>query len=270
MIVDAECGMPLDLGRWECLWEEGGDDSGESSFCQTDLSVETNASNFEPALNPDPQNLPPLDPRDRFLLEDPSSSTKAHTSGGPSTPLPQHVAWLRKTEYISRESTNKGSGQEPCVSRNIIFVLDHFNTNDYSRKYTPQVVIDVSHSAQLATIEASFAAANPRPLSSTATSVDPDKEFDLKTIRHPNKPGVTAVESYEVLPDAEIWPNAYDLFRFSERPGERNADVRSILRPFLLLVAQCWVWLGRRTTRDWTARSSDQWSLTETTSWRTI
>ncbi|KAF7983338.1 hypothetical protein HWV62_22297 [Athelia sp. TMB] len=184
MIVDAECGMPLDLGRWECLWEEGGDDS---------------------------------DPRDRFLLEDPSSSTKAHTSGGPSTPLPQHVAWLRKTEYISRESTNKGSGQEP--------------------KYTPQVVIDVSHSAQLATIEASFAAANPRPLSSTATSVDPDKEFDLKTIRHPNKPGVTAVESYEVLPDAEIWPNAYDLFRFSERPGERNADTDdprldcAILRP---------------------------------------
>lgn len=35
MIVDAECGMPLDLGRWESLWEEGGDDSGlclNSSF----------------------------------------------------------------------------------------------------------------------------------------------------------------------------------------------------------------------------------------------
>jgi RNA polymerase II-associated factor 1 len=27
MIVDAECGMPLDLGRWECLWEEDGDDA---------------------------------------------------------------------------------------------------------------------------------------------------------------------------------------------------------------------------------------------------
>jgi len=27
MIVDAECGMPLDLGKWECLWEEKGDDS---------------------------------------------------------------------------------------------------------------------------------------------------------------------------------------------------------------------------------------------------
>jgi RNA polymerase II-associated factor 1 len=27
MIVDAECGMPLDLGRWECLWEDDGDDA---------------------------------------------------------------------------------------------------------------------------------------------------------------------------------------------------------------------------------------------------
>ena len=28
MIVDAECGMPLDLGQWECLWEEDADESG--------------------------------------------------------------------------------------------------------------------------------------------------------------------------------------------------------------------------------------------------
>ncbi len=29
MIVDAECGMPLDLAKWDCLWEENADDSGE-------------------------------------------------------------------------------------------------------------------------------------------------------------------------------------------------------------------------------------------------
>ena len=28
MIVDAELGMPLDLGQWECLWEEDADDLG--------------------------------------------------------------------------------------------------------------------------------------------------------------------------------------------------------------------------------------------------
>lgn len=72
--------------------------------------------------------------------------------------------------------------------------------------------IDVSRSAQLRDIEASFAACNDN--------------FSLETLTHPNKPGVTAVESYEILPDADIWPNQYDLFRFSERPGERPFDVR--------------------------------------------
>lgn len=50
-------------------------------------------------------------------------------------------------------------------------------------------------------------------------------EFDLKSLRHPNKPNVIALESYEIFPDANIWANAYDLFRFSERPGERNVEV---------------------------------------------
>jgi hypothetical protein len=29
MVVDAEMGMPLDLGRWDCLWQEEADDSSE-------------------------------------------------------------------------------------------------------------------------------------------------------------------------------------------------------------------------------------------------
>jgi len=29
MVVDAECGMPLDLGKWEALWEDGADDYGK-------------------------------------------------------------------------------------------------------------------------------------------------------------------------------------------------------------------------------------------------
>lgn len=64
----------------------------------------------------------------------------------------------------------------------------------------------MSHAAQIKDIEASFTAL---------------ENFDLSTLKHPNKRGVTAVESYEVLPDADIWANAYDLFRFSERPGDR-------------------------------------------------
>ena len=32
MVVDAELGMPLDLSVWDCLWEEGADDSGTSGL----------------------------------------------------------------------------------------------------------------------------------------------------------------------------------------------------------------------------------------------
>lgn len=73
------------------------------------------------------------------------------------------------------------------------------------------VSIDVSREAQLRDIENSFQACN--------------ENFSLESLQHPNKPDVTAVESYPVLPDVDIWANQYDLFRFSERPGERQVDV---------------------------------------------
>ncbi|RDB23952.1 RNA polymerase II-associated protein 1 [Hypsizygus marmoreus] len=184
MIIDAECGMPLDLGKWESLWEEDADDS---------------------ALNPDPTNLPQLDPKDAFLLGDVTTLNGSFTNGSshaPATPL-AHVPWLRKTEYISREGVQRSGVHEP--------------------KHVMSTAIDISRGAQLRDIEASFAACNDK--------------FSLSTLQHPNKPGVTAVESYEVLPDADIWANQYDLFRFSERPGERALDVEdprldcAILRP---------------------------------------
>ncbi|KAF8637578.1 hypothetical protein AX17_002647 [Amanita inopinata Kibby_2008] len=177
MIVDAECGMPLDLGQWECLWDENPDDS---------------------ALNPDLENLPKLDPKDAYLLGDPSSSTAPYVNGqsgpsvsGPSTPL-THVPWLRKTEYISREGVQRSS-------------------NVHEPKLNMTQTIDVSRTAQLRDIEASFIACNDK--------------FNVTSLRHPTKPDVTAVESYEVFPDTDIWANQYDLFRFSERPGERSVDV---------------------------------------------
>ena len=70
--------------------------------------------------------------------------------------------------------------------------------------------VDVSRSAQIRDIEASFNAT---------------ESVDLSKLRHPNKPDVTAVDSYDIFPDADIWANAYDLFRFSERPGERPPEV---------------------------------------------
>jgi RNA polymerase II-associated factor 1 len=88
----------------------------------------------------------------------------------------------------------------------------------------PTHSIDISRGAQLQAIEASFAACNG----------DDTEEFDLSKLRHPNKPNTIAVESYEVFPDAEIWANAYDLFKFSERPGERPVEARHFHFVFLL------------------------------------
>jgi RNA polymerase II-associated factor 1 len=81
--------------------------------------------------------------------------------------------------------------------------------------------IDVSQEAQIRDIEASFVASNDA--------------FSIGTVKHPNKPNVTAVESFEIFPDVDIWANAYDLFRFSERPGGRTVDVRRNIREHALL-----------------------------------
>ena len=78
-------------------------------------------------------------------------------------------------------------------------------------------VVDISREAQLASIENSFAAARGTE--------------QLGSLRHPTKPRLRAVETYEVLPDADVWANAYDLFRFSERPGERGPEVRFAVSP---------------------------------------
>ena len=63
------------------------------------------------ALNPDPNNKPVLDPKDQALMADPSGSGY---SNGDLTPraaarasvpqTPANVTWLRKTEYLSRDT----------------------------------------------------------------------------------------------------------------------------------------------------------------------
>ena len=101
-----------------------------------------------------------------------------------------------------------------------MFILFHHASNlkPFARKLNVIPTIDVSRSAQLRDIETSFAACN--------------ENFNMATLSHPTKPNVTAVESFEVLPDADIWANQYDLFRFSERPGERPFDVCLLFHNF--------------------------------------
>ncbi|KAI8985739.1 RNA polymerase II-associated [Trametes punicea] len=173
---------------------------------QWDCLWEENGDDSE--LNPDPSRIPKLDPKDQFLLGDPASTAGPFlgpSTPGASTPLAAvpHVPWLRKTEYLSRDGSSR-----------ISLSQDLKQAQDNS--------IDISRDAQLRDIEASFAAI---------------ENSDLSSLRHPTKPELTAVEAFEILPDAEIWANAYDLFRFSERPGDRPPDVEdprldcAVLRP---------------------------------------
>lgn len=122
------------------------------------------------------------------------------------------------------------------------------------RKQVMNAEIDVSRTAQIRDIESSFAACN--------------ENLDLTTLRHPTKPNVTAVDSYEVFPDADIWSNAYDLFRFSERPGERPIDVCAVPLSNSNVCLPSLRFSSKRTL-DWTVPFSGQWSRTETISWRT-
>ena len=70
---------------------------------------------------------------------------------------------------------------------------------------------------QLASIESSFA---------TAHGAD-----ELGMLWHPTKPCLRTVATYEILLDADVWANAYDLFRFSEQLGERGPRVRLFNQP---------------------------------------
>lgn len=97
----------------------------------------------------------------------------------------------------------------PIPLRALLRIL---NFASFQRKHVIAAPIDVSREAQLRDIEASFAECNDN--------------FSLEQLEHPNKPGVTALDSYPILPDVDIWANQYDLFRFSERPGDRPVDVR--------------------------------------------
>ncbi|KAG8802358.1 hypothetical protein FRC17_006429 [Serendipita sp. 399] len=81
----------------------------------------------------------------------------------------------------------------------------------------------MSRDAQIQAIEATF--------SSDRNGID------KSTLRHPTNPNRRAVDYYELFPDPETFPTLADVFRFPERPGDRNTtrdDPRldsAILRP---------------------------------------
>ncbi|KAG8944842.1 hypothetical protein FRC04_001375 [Tulasnella sp. 424] len=148
------------------------------------------------------ENPPPIDPRDLFMLEGASGGPAPGSSNG------INVSWLRKTEYLSR--IDSGSFRHTPSTHDMKPAMD--------------VPVDTSIPAQILSIERTFPPAD-------------QETIDLTKLKHPTKPDVTAVETYEFLPDSDLWANMYDVFRFAERPGERPLDQSdprldcAILRP---------------------------------------
>ncbi|KAG0012061.1 RNA polymerase-associated factor [Entomortierella chlamydospora] len=106
------------------------------------------------------------------------------------------VSWLRRTEYISSETpTGAGKGA--------------YKENNVGKK--KNMVIDNSREGQIAAIEKTF----------ERFSKVSEEKF-LAGLRHPTKPGLTAVESLPVFPDFSIWGNDYTLVTFDVDPEMTN------------------------------------------------
>ncbi|KAB5595766.1 MRNA export factor mex67 [Ceratobasidium theobromae] len=142
MVVDSECGMPLDLFCWDGLWD------GRTDYEE---------------LNPtEPVEL---DEADAELLWDPPAHAQVPSSNGqgvlgsvPSTPghvnVQPNVSWLRRAEYASRSMSRHGSGAEMALEE--------------------EVTVDASLPAQIAVIEKSFAALPPLNTVTHPTRKDAD------------------------------------------------------------------------------------------------
>ncbi|KIM33964.1 hypothetical protein M408DRAFT_5373 [Serendipita vermifera MAFF 305830] len=191
MVVDAEMGMPLDLSRYECLWQDDADPL---------------------QLNPDPDNIPPVDPKDEFMLEGFMAQPSASRSGSQaiSGSQPLQVSWLRRTEYVTaKDSSSKG---QPLARG--------------SRDDDDDADVDISREAQIRDVEATFPPSY--------------RGINMANIKHPTKPGRKAIEVFDLLPDPETFATTSDIFRFPERPGERplhQEDPRldsALLRPVRL------------------------------------
>jgi len=73
--------------------------------------------------------------------------------------------------------------------------------------------VDISRKAQIASIENSFVAVRSAE--------------QLSSLWQPTKPRLRAIAASEALLDVDVCTNVYDLFWFSERPGERGPEVRA-------------------------------------------
>nr|XP_031859927.1 uncharacterized protein CI109_004534 [Kwoniella shandongensis]KAA5526999.1 hypothetical protein CI109_004534 [Kwoniella shandongensis] len=110
-------------------------------------------------------------------------------NGDAKPALTTDVSWMRNSSYLTRK--NNAKRREAAESR-------------------AEAVVDASEAAQLMAIDKSFSDIHAQ---------------EAKDIRHPDskKKALRVVESYDILPDDDSWPNSYMIIRFPERPTAATA-----------------------------------------------
>ncbi|KAJ9105146.1 hypothetical protein QFC19_003604 [Naganishia cerealis] len=216
MMIDSEIGMPLDLNVFDGIWSGETKDNTHLNPLQQ-AAIANGSEKKTPAA---------LDPEDMALLEAPSRSTIINGVVSASnfvqagslkqTYHKPEVAWLRNTTYLSRD-TGKKVGLPP---NGVSGVSAHARPLE---KRETAVKIDASMLAQQQAIEKTF------------WVHDHTKVEDL---RHPLKPHLRAVDTFDILPDEDAVKLNLNVVNFSERPagsqGQRLSEEEletSILRP---------------------------------------
>lgn len=140
------------------------------------------------AINPVHDAERVLDPADAELLAPltiggPNGVAGAAAHTGPAGK--PEVSWMRNTSYLAKMD---GVARRRTVAE------------------THTEVVDASEDAQIATIEKTFKDVAAQP---------------LEGMRHPDakRKHLRVVESYDILPDDESWPNSYIMIKFPERPS---------------------------------------------------
>ncbi|RSH88788.1 hypothetical protein EHS25_003016 [Saitozyma podzolica] len=152
------------------------------------------------------------DPADEILLAPFRPAAQANGVAA-NVPTPTEVSWMRNSNLFSRKVNNarRREAAEAAEKAN--------------------AAVDASEAAQIMAIDKTFTDLHAQP---------------VEDIQHPDgkKRALKVVETYDILPDHDVWSNAYTMVRFPERPSAATAAnpsagassprlAKSVLRPVI-------------------------------------
>jgi RNA polymerase II-associated factor 1 len=247
MIVDSEGGMHLDQSLVPGYWESGtsSQQAGRSGKMAPDLSIDA----------------PDLDDEDLELLVDPpgtinpaSAGIMPTSSGGanldmvgtgrsagiianvrsPAAALDRRkkdVAWIRRSDYAVASDAMNQAKKEAIVREWVPASIPHRSLSNWLIVYHPRRANRMAAAHHAVKPAALTPEEQMQAIIHTFSVIE---KTELSNLKHPTKPHLQAVESYDILPDEELWANQYALFKFADNPNDRKSG-QSVRTSFLKL-----------------------------------